>query len=600
MSAHLIADPTTTPRTLDPAAEAGWLSLSAGMTAAAADIANRDDLIVTAAPGLGHGSPACFLPAHAAIEINGVHLAPVDPASTRPHSPRDRIRYAPAWGLLTHECAHAQHTRWTTPPEHAGTATAEAATLLEESRIEAAQVRRRPDDRRWLRASARAIVLADAPTDPTGDPTADPGMSRWAAAHAAALLLARVDGGILDRRETTPLSRAVRRVLDASTLAKLRRVWRAAHKIGDHDAAGMLRLGRRWCDILSIDPDTPPPGATGTPGTAGTPGSPSTPPPPSAGRSGPVPPLTRGIRASLDRVAAAVAAEPPPADPAAEAADARAAEIAAAEAAEKAAREVFIPGGPRTGTTQTAGTRRPTPAEQAAARTLARALGTAGVRDRAAVKTASAVPPGRLRMRGALAADAQRAAGALPTAQPFSRTTRKVTPTPPLRVGIACDVSGSMQEFRRPVASAAWILAQAADLAPVPAETATVIFGHTVRPITYPGTAPNVVTEFDADDNFEDIPLAINALDHALGLSRPGAARLLVIISDGRYRRSPRISGQTGLDRLRAAGCALLWLTPDTPHAKPMTGATVHTLTDPAATAAAIGHAATTALRTTT
>ena len=47
-------------------------------------------------------------------------------------------------------------------------------------------------------------------------------------------------------------------------------------------------------------------------------------------------------------------------------------------------------------------------------------------------------------MRGALAADAQRAAGAVPTAQPFTRTTRRSVPTPPLRIRIACDVSGSM------------------------------------------------------------------------------------------------------------------------------------------------------------
>ena len=65
-------------------------------------------------------------------------------------------------------------------------------------------------------------------------------------------------------------------------------------------------------------------------------------------------------------------------------------------------------------------------------------------------------------MRGALAADAQRAAGALPTAEPFTRTTRRAVPTPPLRLGIACDVSGSMVEFAGPVASAAWILAHAA------------------------------------------------------------------------------------------------------------------------------------------
>ena len=45
--------------------------------------------------------------------------------------------------------------------------------------------------------------------------------------------------------------------------------------------------------------------------------------------------------------------------------------------------------------------------------------------------------------------------------QPFTRTTRRSVPTPPLRIRIACEVSGSMVEFAGTVASAAWILAHA-------------------------------------------------------------------------------------------------------------------------------------------
>ncbi|MGH7749142.1 MAG: VWA domain-containing protein, partial [Candidatus Dormibacteria bacterium] len=237
-------------------------------------------------------------------------------------------------------------------------------------------------------------------------------------------------------------------------------------------------------------------------------------------------------------------------------------------------------------------------AERTAARVLARALSTAGVRDRIATKTTSLTPPGRLRMRGALAADAQRAAGALPTAEPFTRTTRTTVPTPPLRLGIACDVSGSMRHLAPAVASTAWILAHAAHHTTVPADTATVIFGHHVRPITRPGSAPTEVTEFEARDNWEDIPTAIDALDGALGLSRPGAARLLVIISDGHFREDPRREGQQRLDRLRATGCGVLWLSTDTTDT-PLDGVTVHLLTDPAATAHTIGHAVTVALRAT-
>ena len=584
MTAHLIAEPTTPVTIPDPATTApGWLTLSAALTDEVPVIADREDLLVTVAPGAGHGAPACFLPAHATIELDGTHLGSVDPATAAPHNISDRARYPTAWGLLTHECAHARHTSWQPPPGAPPGALA-AALLLEESRIEAAQIRRRPDDRHWLRASATNLILADTHAD---DPAHAPRMTTHDAAHTAALVLGRTDGGILTRTETAPVARAVATVLGADTLARLRGLWQAAHAVADDDAPAMIDLGRRWCEVLGTDPQHP---GQSDPSPAGDPSHGSGRPSPS--------PLAEAITISLRAVARAVAREPVPADPAARAAAAKAADHAAEQAAATSAHAVFTLGGPRTGNTTTAGTRPPTAQERTAARVLARALSTAGVRDRVAAKTTSMTPPGRLRMRGALAADAQRAAGALPTAEPFTRTTRTTVPTPPLRLGIACDVSGSMHHLAPAVASAAWILAHAAHHTTMPADTATVIFGHHVRPITRPASAPAEVTEFTARDNWEDIPTAIDALDGALGLSRPGAARLLVIISDGHFRDIPRRDAQQRLDRLRATGCGVLWLTTDATDT-PLDGATVHLITDPAATAQTIGHAATSALRAT-
>jgi VWA domain-containing protein len=247
--------------------------------------------------------------------------------------------------------------------------------------------------------------------------------------------------------------------------------------------------------------------------------------------------------------------------------------------------------------TATAGTRPPTDVERAAARVLGRALDTAGVRDRVATRTRSALPPGRLAMRGALAADAQRAASSLATAEPFTRTSRRPVPAPPLRLGIACDVSGSMDAFAGPVASTAWILAHAAAHTRVPATTAAVIFGRYVRAIHAPGECPAEVTEFLATDNYEHADKAIDALDGALDLARPGAARLLVIVSDGQYRPDPRREAQLRVNRLTAARCGVLWLAPAHAPTDPLRGVTVAALSDPAATARAIGRAATTALR---
>lgn len=575
MTAHLVADPDATGTGLP--ADPAWLALSTALVDEVEVIADREDLLVTIAPGAGGGAPACFYPARALIEVDGDHLG-VNPATVDPADLSDRARYATTWGLLTHECGHAKHSVWE-PPDGTPPAVIEAAMLLEEPRMEAAQIRRRPDDRYWLRASATNLILAD--TDAT-DPARAPQMTTADAARTAALVLARVDGGILTTAETAPVATVVDTILGTDLLGELRELWREALDTADDDADTMIDLGRRWCEAVGTDPATPDPGVSGDPDGTGLPS-----------------PLTQAIAQALGNVAVAVVQEAPPQDPAAMEAAQRAAEDAAQEANEATARTVFsgvVCDAKGFGATATAGTRRPRTAERSAAHMLARALSTAGVRERAAIKSTSPVPPGRLRMRGALAADAQRAAGSTVTAEPFTRTTRRLTPAPPLRLGIACDVSSSMGYLRQPVASTAWILAHAAAHATVPVTTATVIYGAHVRPITHPGTIPNRVTEFEANDGSHDIATATAALDGALGLSRPGAARLLVIVSDGHYTPRERGAGRAQVDRLLASGCAVLWLTTD-PEDEPFDGVTVHQLSKPTATAQAIGRAATAALR---
>ena len=553
-AAHLAPAPATAA----PPADAGWLALSAALTEQIPPIAGRDDLIVTCAPGAGQGAPGCFVPALASVELDGRHLG-VDPGTADPSRPSDRDRYPALWGIMTHEGAHAAHTRWTPPPATAA-AFADAALMLEESRIEAAHLARRPGDRHWLRASATRLILDDFAASPAATP--------WDAAKAAALLTARADAGVLDPAETAPVTAAAEAILGAGRLARLRDIWRAAHATADTDARAMIKLGRRWCRILATAPDTPRPGDS----------------PP----AGPPSPLAQAI---TEAVAAVTAADAPlPAPPGREAA--RAAETTARRQASRAAGKVF-----GAGATVAGGTRPPAEPEKAAARRLARALRAAASPERTATTVHSAAPPGRLRMREALSADAQRAAGALPAAAPFTRTIRRRLPAPPLRVGIACDVSGSMSAFAGPVASAAWILARAAG-AITGTRTATVIYGEKVRPITRPGHVPAQVTEFTATDCTEKLCQAIDALDDALDLSRPGAARLLVIVSDGAYTEDERAGGQQRITRLARSGCGIFWLAPDGPWSKPMDHAQVTVLDDPAAAAGAIARAATRALTT--
>lgn len=61
MSTHLITDPTTDPATpAAPVTDPAWLALSAAMTDEVPVIADRDDLLVTIAPGCRAGRPGVF------------------------------------------------------------------------------------------------------------------------------------------------------------------------------------------------------------------------------------------------------------------------------------------------------------------------------------------------------------------------------------------------------------------------------------------------------------------------------------------------------------------------------------------------------------
>ena len=555
-----------------PRPAAAWLAFSAQMTAQVAPVAGRADLTVTVAPGAGRGAPACFVPASAEIEVNGDHL-PVDPATADPANPADRERYPALWGATVHECAHAAHSRWRAP-KGTNAAWSAAATALEESRIEARQVTRRPADRAWLRACTCQIVIGDFAA------AAAPPASAAEAGSAAALILAREDAGILEAAEAEPVAKAVAAVIGEEKLGQLRQVWREAHRTRDDDARGMVRLGRRWCRILGVHPTSPP--RRPTPSEAG----------------GPPSPVASAVGEATARVEDAAKAEfapPPPFPPGA--AEAREAEKQGPPRRRRRLRPGLRPR-PRRRVRRHHGHhprahRRRAGRREAAGPRAARGQRRGPRRDRH--------QPRRPRRAGCgcgtpMAADAQRAAGAMPTAKPFTRVERRRVPAPPLAVGVACDVSGSMSGFTGPVASTAWILARATASLPA-ARTATVTYGRDVRPVTYPGAVPAQVAEFSAAGKYEDFTRAVNALDGALGLARPGATRILVIVSDGRYKGTQHADGQKLITRLAASGCLVIWIAPsDT--ANTMTGARVVILADPAATSAAVARAVTASART--
>ncbi|GLZ78320.1 hypothetical protein Afil01_31270 [Actinorhabdospora filicis] len=483
-----------------------WLRVSAELTAFAATATGRRGITVAAAPGLAHGHPACFIPARALIEIDtDVCFPGIDPAGINAANPRDHGNYAPAIGVLHHELAHAEHSRWPRPGTAVPGLVHRAAMLLEEIRAEHLRLSDRGVDRPWLMAAAATIVV---PTLITGSVTRYPA---WTAAKAALLILGRRDAGVLDPCDVTAIGRQLRAALSAHLLRRLRRVWRRVLHIGDTDAAGMYRLAREWCRILR-----------------------------GADRAG-----TVDARRAAEAAGAAIRAVrdlippipgPPPWEPERPDPD-----------------RVFDRRCPFP-------QRPPTPGIERASRELARRLERLEVTQREPVARSSALPPGRLRMRGALGASAQRAAGARVTAQPWQRVTRIRPPAPRPRIGIALDVSVSMGHFFTPAVEAAWMCATAARYAH--GESAAVTFGEFLQPLVAPGRVPEglAVPAMEYSTRFLDV--AAEALIRALRLSAPGDGRVLFLITDGDVASGEFQLVAEKVAALTRAGCAVVQIAP--------------------------------------
>jgi len=529
---HVNTTATAPATRLDPA----WGAWSAAWTRHITTLTGRQDLTVTVAPGAGGGAPACFYPNLAAVEVDATHIG--DPHIADPRRPGHKKKVPAAWGLLVHESAHAVHSQWQAPPD-TPPILAEVADLLEECRAEHQQRRRRPYDRQWLRHAAHTLITVDqAASD-----------HPWHAATAAGLLLARVDARVLTPADVRPVRQAVTTVLGRKKLAALRRIWRAAHGCADTDATTMIDLARRWCRILDLDPDT-------------TPQCPN----PAADAASRV---AAGVTAVLAALNPANQPPPPPPPPA--------------------------PTDPAAGTNPIPRAwqpRPPRPDEHAAARRLALRLRAAAAREPVTTRHTAPTPPGRLRTRAAMTAAAQRAAGQLPTAQPWQQTRRRPSPDPQLALAVLVDVSGSMKPFAAPLSSAAWILAHAA--VRIGATTATLAFGDGVTILVAPGQRPGHVREMTAESGSDGFDQAVHVADRLLGLTTPGTVRLLAVVSDGDFPDIDR--HQAAVDTLLHAGCPVLWLHPAGLSCHTYPGATTITVDDPARCVDLIARAAATAL----
>jgi Mg-chelatase subunit ChlD len=510
-----------------------WQSWSTAWTKHIRTLTGRTDLTVTVAPGAGGGAPACFYPDQKRVEVDAAHIGD-SPDVADPRRAGHKKLVPTGYGLLVHEAAHAAHSRWATPP---GTppVVAAAADLLEESRAEYRQRCRRRTDRRWLRHTVTTLISADdAPVD-----------DAWHAGHLAGLLLARVDARIITGTDVRGIRAAVTTVLGVKRLRRLREIWKAAHTVDDTDADAMIELGWQWCDVLGINPRThrhapqPDPGAF--PGHL--------------------------AKALADYLAAAAGLTP---------------------AQYTTHRIAGRYGAPATWTR-----RPPTVEEQQAARRLAARLRAARTHQPEPDTRPSPIPPGRLRVRQAIAADAQRAAGAIPTATPWQQRTTLPPPKPSLRLAVLVDTSASMHSYAAPLSSTGWILATAAHRNN--AITATIAFGSTATLLVPPRHRPTQVLDITPGGGTSAFIDAVKLADQVLDLRHRATLRLLAVVSDGDLTDVE--PAQRLLTTLHHSGCAVLWLRPADLPGHTFDHTTTMTVANPAEAIDRIATAAVTALQ---
>lgn len=545
-----------------------WLAVGSQINELANEWANRDDIVTFVGEDAGHSAPACFIPAIAEMEVN-VAMAfgeKVDPRFIGDLSKRSiQFDHPIAMGAVMHEAFHAKHS--TLELLEGINAEKERfvqnlAMWFEETRIESRAVAAYPKNKAFLRACALRLVIGDLKEDTDFQAQGIQGFSQL-----MLLTLARIDAGVLRKKDVKIVQDAADKLFDRKTNKKLQNIWvRAQRHMDDKNAEPMLALAREWVKALEESGNDPKDdeqselpdwlkelmkammGEGSGDGEEGEEGE-------GSGSGGLLEAMAGDTETSAQSEANAQAVQ----EIKDEVAKARAQAAAEAKKHSDKASEVFGRGtgpGPAYTSSRLIEERPPSSQERAAAVALSKALERARYRDRVVVKRGSVVPPGRLNARKALAGAEQRSRGVEVTAEAWNRKQRFHTEDPNLTVGVLVDISGSMSSAMQPMASAAWILSEATRR--VQGKCAMIYYGNDVFPTLKPGQHLDKVNVYSAPDGTEQFNKAFMALDGALHLTSTTGARLLVIVSDLYYGGNEGEKTRYWMKRCREAGVAVI------------------------------------------
>lgn len=534
-----------------------WLKVGSEIGRLVNKWAERNDLVVYVGAEMSAPVSALFDPATAEIEVNAKDAFGIaDPEIIGDLNDRSMMYEFPkASGAILHESLHARFTRWDLiksskdlkPNEN------EALHLLEESRIEGLGIIHFPENSEFLRASAMEIVIGDL----TPEKLATLSGTR-AMAKISALVGGRVDCGVLAYPDVKPILDLVIAGLGQELYDQLRELWRKAQYHNKHDNADDLYpLAIEWERLVSERAKE-----KGEETESG-----------EGGCSYPIPSeLIKEIKEALDKsadesswTATINLGDQELEEQRQEEVKERASEGKRREQNKEAENKVFskssseMPFGKSS--SRLVETRKPTSAERSASVKVGQMLDKAKYRERDVAVVSSVLPQGRLKTRSMVQKKAYEAVGVRVPVEMWEHKTRKQTDEPTLTIGVMVDVSGSMSDAMNPMATTAWVLAEAGRR--IQARTAMVYYGEGVFPTLRAGQRLDEVNVYSATDGTEKFNEAFMALESHLNLLDSRGAKMLVIVSDGHYSGNQPAKAKEWIRECDKRGVAVLWLTFD-------------------------------------
>jgi hypothetical protein len=535
--------------------EPEWLPMSAWTGELANEWANRSDLVayVDSSASIDEGVAALFNPQSAEIEVNtkiafGPLATPEMVGDIRKRNVQ--FSYPIATGAIFHEAMHARFTKWDLRHaiENLTANEYKALHMLEEGRIERLGVEAHPKFRNFLRASAIGIAIGDVKAENFE------GSTMRFLAQSMALILARVDAGVLEETDAENFRAEIVKSLGEDVVREFRQVWLEFQLLTQTESEQAYELARKWEALIQEHKQDEDEDGEGEGEGAGNPRY-----------DGIVEAIMDALKEDEGNTALAVGDElsdQQTSEDYQEQAKARSA-TAKSEARDKNnADKTFVSTGPGAGAKTSSKLRErraPNSAERTAAVKLGGLLDKAKYRDRVEIRGTAVTPPGRLRTRALIQNRAMKENGVHATVEPWRRTVRKNTEDPTLKVGVLVDISGSMGSAMEPMASTAWVLSEA--VRRIQGRAAMVYYGESVFATLKPGQHLDQVTVYTAPDGTEKFDEAASALNGAMNLTGGVGARLMVVVSDGIYTDPQTAKAKEWVKRMTDNGVGVVWLT---------------------------------------